>query len=69
MVKLLHDFFLLIDCELGIGNDVDEKNVRDRKIGVWLQVIRHIAPGLPSTVGARIRNHREKIEYELEVAE
>jgi len=33
---LLHDFLLLIDCELGIGNDVDKKNVRDRKIGVWL---------------------------------
>jgi hypothetical protein len=33
---LLHDFLLLIDGELGIGNDVDKEDVRDRKIGVWL---------------------------------
>ena len=59
----------MIDCELRIGNDVDKKNVRDRKIGVWLQLIRHVVPGLSCTVGARIRNHRENIECELEVVE
>ena len=49
--ELLYDLPLLIDRKLGIGNDVDKKNVRDRKIGVWLWVIRHKVPGSWPTRG------------------